>query len=198
MLPTEILRNEHRVIEQVLNCLEQMIERCQQSGKLEDEQAAMVITFLQKFADGCHHAKEEDVLFPAMEQGGFPPEGGPTAVMRHEHELGRSCIKGMKENQAASAAGDGKACEQFIEFAKRYIDLLRAHIQKEDQVLFTMAENTLSGADLAEVSKGFENIEHHHVGEGTHEKMLSIANQLAEHYNCKGPDSTGCCCCCGH
>ena len=34
MQPTQILMNEHRVIEQVLNCLETIAARCLSEGKL--------------------------------------------------------------------------------------------------------------------------------------------------------------------
>ena len=41
----EILMNEHRVIEQVLNCLEKILERCRAEGKLDRESARQALTF---------------------------------------------------------------------------------------------------------------------------------------------------------
>ncbi|MGD0266766.1 MAG: hemerythrin domain-containing protein, partial [Candidatus Methylomirabilota bacterium] len=38
----------------------------------------------------CHHGKEENLLFKTMVDRGFPRQGGPIAVMLHEHETGRS------------------------------------------------------------------------------------------------------------
>ncbi len=45
--PTNILVNEHRIIEQVLNCLERMIARCASAGKLEEAPARKAIGFFR-------------------------------------------------------------------------------------------------------------------------------------------------------
>ena len=85
MKPTEILSAEHRVIEQVLNCLEKMAAQAEKTGTLDKVSATDAVNFFRTFADQCHHGKEEAHLFPAMEAKGFPRQGGPTGVMLHEH-----------------------------------------------------------------------------------------------------------------
>ena len=70
MRPTELLSREHRVIEQVLNCLERIVKKCNEEGTVELEQAKEAIEFFRGFADKCHHAKEENQLFPAIETQG--------------------------------------------------------------------------------------------------------------------------------
>jgi len=85
MRPTEILMQEHRVIEQVLDCLERMAQRVEAGDELDLESAKQAIDFFRNFADRCHHGKEEDCLFPLLEQKGFSREQGPTGVMLHEH-----------------------------------------------------------------------------------------------------------------
>jgi hemerythrin-like domain-containing protein len=72
MRPTEILSSEHRVIEQVLDCLERIADNCSAQGSLNRESAEAAIDFFRTFADRCHHGKEETYLFPAMEACGFP------------------------------------------------------------------------------------------------------------------------------
>jgi len=67
MRSTEILQDEHRVIEQVLNCLEKMADQALVAGRLDESSAREALDFFQTFADGCHHHKEEDHLFPLME-----------------------------------------------------------------------------------------------------------------------------------
>ena len=94
MTPTDVLKQEHRVIEQVLACLAVLADRAD-AGRLDPGDARQAIDFLQVFADRCHHAKEENVLFPRMEARGFSRERGPTGVMLHEHELGRQAIRAM-------------------------------------------------------------------------------------------------------
>ena len=56
MRPTEILSDEHRVIEQVLACLERIAEEAE-TRTLDVAAARDVVTFVQNFADRCHHGK---------------------------------------------------------------------------------------------------------------------------------------------
>ena len=93
MKPTEILSGEHRVIEQVLTCLERIAEQCAAEGRLDRTSAEQALEFFRNFADRCHHGKEEVHLFPALEAKGFPRDGGPTGVMLHEHDQGRAHVR---------------------------------------------------------------------------------------------------------
>ena len=93
MKATEILIQEHRIIEQGLNCLEVMAQQAANKKMLDEERAFQAIEFFKNFADKCHHGKEEERLFPALEACGIPRDGGPTGVMIYEHDLGRKFIK---------------------------------------------------------------------------------------------------------
>ncbi len=84
----ETLMNEHRTIEQVLDAMVGFAEEARRRGATEKEELARFVGFVREFADACHHGKEEDILFAAMVAGGFPRNGGPIAVMLHEHDRG--------------------------------------------------------------------------------------------------------------
>ena len=143
MKPTDILSSEHRVIEQVLDCLEAMVREAKRRAGSSGSRPRTPWRFFRNFADRCHHGKEEAHLFPAMEAKGFPRDGGPTGVMLHEHEQGRAHVRGMDEAIDAAAAGDAAALRQFVEHAEGYVALLREHIYKEDHILFQLADRTL-------------------------------------------------------
>ena len=66
MSPTEILMQEHRLIEQVLDCLEALTQRAEGTGTLDVASATQALEFFSVFADRCHHAKEEDCFFPLL------------------------------------------------------------------------------------------------------------------------------------
>ncbi|MCG8449103.1 MAG: hemerythrin domain-containing protein [Pirellulales bacterium] len=200
MRPTEMLMQEHRVIEQVLNCLEIMVQQCTDEGDLDTESANLAIDFFQNFADRCHHGKEEDCLFPLLEQKGFSREQGPTGVMLDEHEAGRQHVRGMSAASSAVAAGDSSATTNFVSHARAFIGLLREHIQKEDHCLFQMTDKVLNEQDQMQLLESFANVEHDDMGPGTHEKYLAIAAQLAERYGaeCRVSSSSTGTDCCGH
>ena len=182
MKPTDILRTEHQVIEQVLNCLEKMSERTLAEKKLDAVSARQVVDFLRTFADRCHHGKEEVHLFPMMESKGVPRQGGPTGVMLMEHDQGRFHIGEMDKAIDAAATGDGVAVKRFVEHAHAYLHLLRDHIYKENNILFNMADQLMSETDQKQLMEQFTHVEHEEMGTGTHEKYLGIARELAEKY----------------
>ena len=200
MRPTEILMQEHRVIEQVLDCLEIMARRAEAGGKLDIESANQAIDFFSHFADKCHHGKEEDCLFPLLEEKGFSREQGPTGVMLHEHEEGRSHVRGMAKATSAVATGDSAATTDFVSHAKAFIRLLREHILKEDHCLFQMTDQALSEEDQLNLLESFANVEHDEIGPGTLEKYLAIATELAKRFRvtCQASNSGAGIGCCGH
>jgi hemerythrin-like domain-containing protein len=176
MKPTEILSSEHRVIEQVLDCLERIGDVAGSRGALDRPSAAQALEVLTTFADRCHHGKEEGALFPMLEKRGLPGHVGPVAVMKSEHDVGRAAIARMR------AALDEEKPFAFAASAHEYVELLRDHIAKEDGVLFPLAESVMRDEDRAEVLAAFERAEHDDLGTGVHERMLAIADELAERY----------------
>lgn len=201
MRPTEVLSGEHRVIEQVLSCLEAMVRQAKSAGRLDGPSAADAVLFFRNFADRCHHGKEETRLFPALEAKGFPRDGGPVGVMLHEHEQGRAYLRGMDENREAAAAGDAAALAKFNTHAEGYLSLLREHIYKEDHILFRLADQTLSEEEQQGLLRAFQQVESEEMGAGTHERYLQIARELAERYGVSAAPAglpAGHFHCCGH
>ncbi|MGD0266755.1 MAG: hemerythrin domain-containing protein, partial [Candidatus Methylomirabilota bacterium] len=117
------------------------------------------------------------LLFKTMVDRGFPRQGGPIAVMLHEHETGRSFIRGLAEG-AAGVGTDPGAAKRIIQNGRGYISLLRAHIDKENNVLFPMADNALSPEDQQHLGHEFERFEAEETGAGVHEAMLKLLDEL--------------------
>jgi hemerythrin-like domain-containing protein len=166
--------DEHRIIEQVLNCLEKLADRCEAGETLDSTSALEALAFFRNFADRCHHGKEEGHLFPLLEARGFSRQGGPTGVMLHEHEEGRRLLAAM------AGAVERGAVREFVRHARAYIRLLREHIYKEDQCLFPMAAGILTGSEAEALAQRFEHVENAEMGEGAHEHYLQLANDLAD------------------
>jgi hemerythrin-like domain-containing protein len=179
MRATEILKEEHRAIEKVVDCLEIMGKRCLERKRLDQAAARLALDFFQHFADGCHHAKEEESLFPLLEARGFSRATGPTGVMFSEHELGRKHLRAM--NSALEKPHEDESLRRFAHHAQAYVQLLREHIFKEDHVLFQMADRIFNDADQEKLSQEFFRLEQNKKP-GEHEKYLQMANNLAEMY----------------
>ena len=159
MHPTEILSLEHRAIEARLDALEEQIHATAAGQAFPRRFFDEALDFFRNFADGYHHAKEENLLFPRLKERGMPANGGPIAVMLAEHDEGRACLKAIRENLDAAEQGDRDARRAVLDYAAAYIEMLRAHIQKEDNILFRMAAMILQPDDVAELQKEFAAVE---------------------------------------
>ena len=175
--PTQVLMAEHELILQALDALEKKVAAVQAGAAPDRAYFEKAVEFLRTFADKCHHGKEEEILFKRMADRGFPLRGGPIAVMLHEHEMGRAFIKGIAEG-AAKIGTDPVAAKQIAENAKGYIELLRNHIGKENNILFPMADRAFSAEDQADLGKAFEKHEAEETGAGVHEAMLKLLQEL--------------------
>jgi len=178
MEATEILMSEHRVIERVIASLEAASDRLERGEAVRPNFFVDASEFVKGFADGCHHKKEEGVLFKAMVANGMPDDTGPIAVMLAEHEQGRQYNRGMRSAAERLAAGDTSARSEVSRNARGYTTLLRQHIMKEDQVLFPMADRVIPVEAHAGIVEAFEHVEHEETGEGVHEKYLALADAL--------------------
>ena len=175
---TELLSDEHRVIERVLAVLEKLTTRPVEKS-LDCWKKAL--DFFSHFADQCHHFKEEQVLFPAMEERGIPRDGGPIGMMLAEHEEGRGLVRLMLAAIALMETKNQVAKEILVDKAKAYVRLLREHIQKEDAILFKIADDVIPADEQKALLRSFEEHEAKEIGEGVHEKYLKLIEELEEH-----------------
>ena len=146
----ETLMAEHQLILGAIAALETFAGEARRGGGSAAELGRFV-TFIREFADAHHHAKEEDLLFTAMVEAGFPRESGPIGVMLHDHAQGRGYVGVLAEVALAPAPWSDADRERLHAAALGYAGLLRAHIQKEDGILYPMAEARLPAALRARV-----------------------------------------------
>jgi hemerythrin-like domain-containing protein len=175
----EVLMSEHRLIEQVLGSLETFTSEIEGGLAPERPLLADYGTFLRDFADSCHHGKEEDILFQRMVERGFPRETGPVAVMLYEHEVGRGHVSALR--QVGDGTGPLTAAETgvVLENAGAFIPLLRAHILKEDRILYPMAVRLLTGPEMDAMETDFAAFEARMRADGSYDRLHGLAERLA-------------------
>lgn len=174
----EVLMTEHRLIERVLGSLETLA--VEMEGGLVPERALLsdYASFCREFADAAHHGKEEDVLFARMIERGFPRESGPIAVMLHEHVVGRGHVSVLRQAGAGEGPVSAVETQLVLESATAFVPLLRAHIQKEDRILYPMALRLLTGPELDAVESEFERSEAAFRADGTYDRLTALAERL--------------------
>jgi len=147
---TNALIEEHKLILRMLDLLQHNAEMTARREFKEYQFFLDAVDFIREYADSFHHAKEEDILFAALVKGGMPRENSPVAAMLMEHDQGRAYVKALESAVKRSLAGEEGLDQVIAENASGYISLLREHIEKEDSILYPLAER-LIGADEREV-----------------------------------------------
>jgi len=177
------LITEHEAVKTTLKVLNTISQEFGKSSRVPNtEHLEQLFEFFSVFVDKCHHGKEEDLLFPAMEAVGISREGGPIGVMLSEHQQGRDLVSKMKQDLSAYVNGDPNAAQTFKKHADAYVNLLTYHIDKENAVLYPMALKHLSAEKLAEMKNGFDRIETERIGEGKHEAFHLMLDDLEHAY----------------
>ena len=179
MQPIKDLKMEHDAVQMTLKILDKICQGIEKSGEIIDLQhLGELLEFFKVFVDKCHHGKEEELLFPALENVGVSREGGPIGVLLHEHQQGREYVQNMNETLSQYTKGNRKAVAEFVKTAKGYISLLNQHIDKENSVLFPLAEKHLSEQAQAKLWEGFEMIETQKIGVGKHDEFHKMLDKL--------------------
>ncbi len=125
----EYLTTDHRKCDELFAAMEDAATQSLQDAK-EAYEAFVAET-------ERHFQMEERVMFLEFENKTGMTEG-PTAMMRHEHAQMRSLMKQMGE---ALEAGNK---DKFFGLAETLMILMQQHNMKEEQMLYSMAQQHLS------------------------------------------------------
>jgi hemerythrin-like domain-containing protein len=182
MKATEELKAEHKAIKLMLKILNTVSKRLESGEKVDQENLDSILDFIKTFTDTCHHGKEEDLLFVALENAGIPRDRGPIGIMLREHEMGRSYVGNMSEAVEKYKAGEPSYSSHFVENTEKSVELLTQHINREDNILYPMANMQLSEEKQRELIEDFEKLEREKIGTGKHEELHELLHHLKDKY----------------
>ncbi len=139
--------------------------------------AARFLDYARDYVDRCHNQKEEQHLFPRLEQRGVSRETGPLAIMLAEHQAARELLARLEPMVAAWVAGDRSGLEALRATVGDYVTLCSDHYWKENDILFPLAAKTLTAEDATAVARGIAEIEAA-LGPDTHARYAALADEL--------------------
>lgn len=175
--PTEMLEEEHRVIQRVVGTMAVLAEELETAHEVEGETLRGIVEFMRTFADKCHHGKEETHLFPLLEKKGVPVRGCPVGALNAEHQTGRALVTKLAA-AAESYASDGPSTTKTLtETLHALTQLYPGHIWKEDYLLFPMTNKILSPEEQKELFEKFEMVEKS-IGADVHHRFEQLAEKL--------------------
>ena len=175
--PIHALKHEHRVIEQGLRALDGVCLRLASGHQVSPEALSQVVDFIRAFAVRYHHGKEEAHLFPILERRNVVRAGGPLDVLTYQHEIECGLADQLSLAAQKYSEGDLEARGRFVTAAGRYTELMVGHMEREDQILFRLAEEVLDETDKAELTRAFEHAATE-FGAGSLEKYERLAAEL--------------------
>lgn len=125
----EYLTNDHRRCDEIFASMEDSASKSLLDAK----------EITQSFIDASEHhfQMEERVMFAEFEQKTGMTDG-PTSMMRHEHTQMRGLMKELMQ----SLEDNNK--DRFFGFSETLMILMQQHNMKEEQMLYTMAQQHLS------------------------------------------------------
>jgi hemerythrin-like domain-containing protein len=135
------LQADHRRLDDLMNKAREAAQA---------QRAAEAAASFLEFREGLmRHIKiEEGLLFPEFEAAtGMPRQGGPTGVMRLEHE---EIIRLLGEIRALFDA-PAPDLHAFESLRGALVALLREHNDKEERVLYPMTDRMVAPARLQEL-----------------------------------------------
>lgn len=174
--PTQVLRDEHQWILGVADALSGLLD--EHVDRFDYDRIDKCIQFIRLFADACHHGKEEDHLFTALGEQGMPSDRGPIAVMLHEHRLGRERVSAMVAAMPGAREGSSSDRGRLIQAGRGYVDLIRDHILKEDNVLFNMADQVIAGPACARLCAAYDGTCDHTFEGQTKEQLEALGREI--------------------
>jgi hemerythrin-like domain-containing protein len=128
------LRSEHVLIEKVVGSL-----RTFAAGPVHGaDDGAAYLRFFRLYAGRYHHAREEDVLFPALVATEVPGDRGPLKILLDAHHS----MAGVLDQMEAGVT---------LDLAEHYGRALLHHIDAENSVLFPESEIRLRARGGAEL-----------------------------------------------
>jgi DUF438 domain-containing protein len=173
---SDLLLRDHETSEKVF---EAGAKAFAASGGPDRRVVSQLLAYFTEYVDGCHNKKEENHLFPLIEQRGIPRDGGPLAVMLQEHQQSRDLLARLVLLAEDFVAGRTEDPGDLHAVYTEYTELLKNHFWKENDILYPMARRVMSDNDGAIVVKGIEAAEAA-LGEGTRDRYYSLAQQIIE------------------
>jgi hemerythrin-like domain-containing protein len=175
MRPVERLKDEHRMIEKILDAFDVFVADVA-DGYQRRQDIDLFMEFFKGFVDMSHHGKEEDILFVVLEETGFRRGSGPLWIMLTEHVEGRRLISVMDRVARKRSRWSEDDRRYAVSAGTEYTRLLREHIRKEEGILFPMAEEGLSRAQR------FDRFASRMAARGEDRRLQAIAMEILARY----------------
>lgn len=173
----DLLVAEHEMIERSMAVLRHCLENIDETVE-KPRQIVRSLDFLLEFGDKIHNRKEEEFLFPLMEQRGIPTAGGPIGVMLQEHKMERELLSTMLAQVSSLVTSPPDKRREFCRKGFEYLQIRAEHIWKENDILYPMARKVLNEEDNSNLLDSFGNLNESTYGKDATKKFYQMLQEV--------------------
>ena len=146
MYCTEVMVKQHANISRMLKVIKEICCGILEGAEIDQKEFAEILDFIRRYADGYHHRREELVLFPEMVDH---LEEVASIIIKHgmlvEHDLVRAHVRALDEALKLYAQEPKTEYKlQILTEAMAYANRLQQHVEKENNVVYPLADRGLS------------------------------------------------------
>jgi hemerythrin-like domain-containing protein len=146
----EILRQEHRNIEKLLQVMEQELTVFDRGERPDYEVFVAIVEFFKNYPDSCHHPKE-DMIYEKFRTRD-PGRAASVADLEAEHREGAVRLRRVAR-AIESVLNDQELLRESVDrIVRDFIDSERKHIALEEEVVFPAIVDTLQPGDWADIA----------------------------------------------
>ncbi len=148
MMPIGPLMIEHRLIERMIEAMEEELLLVEKEKKVDPQFIDLAVDFIRTYADRCHHGKEEDILFRDLRIKKLrEEERRMMEELIEEHRFGRKVTARLVEANTRYVQGHQEALSAITDCISSLIGFYPKHIEKEDKHFFIPCMEYFSEAE---------------------------------------------------
>ena len=139
----------------------------------------MAHTFIQEFIEEGFF-KKEALLTQALEDNGFPTDGGPLGALLAEQKISRDAAEHLLNASKGWQDGDEEARGEIGWAASEYTSALRKHMDRLKNLIFPLLEQNISPDDEHKISEGLNTIAFENNMKGDADKYIKLIESLED------------------
>jgi hemerythrin-like domain-containing protein len=137
VLPISALMQEHRLIEKMVPPIRKELLKIEETAVVNSRFIDLTVEFIRKYADHCHHGKEEGILFKELFVKPLSSEHATMVkVLIDEHVYSRKTTSNLEKANESYRNGNQEAIKDVRRFLSDLAEFYPKHIEKEDKSFF--------------------------------------------------------------
>jgi hemerythrin-like domain-containing protein len=174
------LRKEHLNFKRLLSLLEKQLDLLHKGEEPDYEIMADILCYMTEYSDVSHHPREE-AIFSLLVKRNSAAKRDVAEITRQHHTIGEAGSNFHKKlENLVNGESEIIQLEEIEIPGRMYVTILRAHMEKEEQGLFKIAEELFNDDDWKKVKSDIQiSISDPIFGKNVEERFSFLCDQLS-------------------